>query len=349
MVKKYAILFSFTIIAIVGIHFFGNSIKCKTINVNAIKLNYISIENTITCSGKIQAANSNDVFTNETCIINNVNVKIGDSVKAGDSLMNVIKSDITSTIPANAFPMLGISNINNLSSIDKESIETYKQFIDNYSMSYNSKTDENSDINIENIISPISGVVTAINVENGSLVEKNASVATISESNGLEIFLPINETQISNIKEGQPAVITGSAFKNSEYHGTVNKISDTARQLISTSGQETVVDVSVSIDSDQYEDLKTGFTAKCKITTSTDEDILIVPYISVLAEDDGREFVYRCIDDKAVKTYINTGKEFSDGFQILDGLNVNDIIILETQNIKDGDKVFINKMLESSD
>ena len=68
-----------------------------------------------------------------------------------------------------------------------------------------------------------------------------------------------------------------------------------------------------------------------------------------MAEDDGREFVYRCIDNKAVKTYINTGKEFSDGFQILDGLDVNDIIILETQNIKDGDKVFINKMLESSD
>ncbi len=349
MVKKYAILFSFTLIAIIGIYFSNNAIKGKTVNVNAMKLDYTSIENTITCSGKIQAANGNNVFTDKTCIVNNVNVKIGDSVKAGDNLMTVIKSDINSPIATNALPLLGISNITNLSSLDKESVEAYKQIINNYSTSSNSKTDRNGDIDIENIVSPISGVVTAINVEDGSLVEQNTSVATISESNGLEISLPINETQISNVKEGQSAVITGSAFKNSEYHGTVNKISDTARQLISTSGQETVVDVSVSIDSDKYEDLKTGFTAKCKITTSTDEGMLVVPYTSVSAESDGREFVYRYVDDEAVKTYVNTGKEFSNGFQILDGLNVNDIIILEAQNIKDGDKVVINKMLGSSD
>lgn len=353
MSKKYIALFSFTFFILLGIYLSGSFIKGQIINIDAIKLDYKSVDNIITCSGKIQAANGTNVFVNSASIVRNINVKVGDIVESGDVLMSVVRSDIqTSVLPSlpsdSKSSLFGMSDIPDLSSsLSPKAIETYKQIFDQateQSPSLMSKSDEVNNLKAENVYSPLSGIVTAINVEEGALAELTKPVAVISENNDLEICLSVNESQISDIKEGQSATITGTGFKGSEYSGIVSSISEVAKQSLSTAGQETVVDVLVRINSNECEDLKTGFTAKCKITTSTDENVLVVPYESINADIDGREYVYKCVDNRAIKTYVKTGKEFSEGFQVLEGIAVNDVIALNVNNLNDGSRVVANNI-----
>lgn len=353
MAKKYIMLFSFTLLAILGIWFSADIIKGQVADVNAIQLTYTSVENTITCSGKVQAAKGKDVFVDSTSVVRDIIVGIGDSVKSGDKLMNVVKAEVpVAALPSSDSNLFGLSNMPNLSSLDPETIETYKQILNNKSSSKSSNStssniykNEGPNLQAESVIAPIDGVVTAINVEPGDTCDVSTVVATVSEDNNLEICLPVNEGQISDIKVGQAVNITGLGFKGSQYNGTVIDIADSAKQSVSTSGQETVVEVLVSIDgSSECEDLKTGFTAKCKIVTSRDDNILIIPYEAVNSDDKGNEYIYKCIENKAVKSYVKTGKEFDSGFEILEGANANDIVILNIANINDGDEISIIDM-----
>ena len=107
-------------------------------------------------------------------------------------------------------------------------------------------------------------------------VNTGQTVMTISTASDLQVCLSVNESQISSIQVGQQAEITGVGFKNTTYYGTVRSISSEAKQIVGTTGQETIVEVIVSVDT-EGDDIKPGFTAKCKIITSEEENLLIVP------------------------------------------------------------------------
>ncbi len=136
--------------------------------------------------------------------------------------------------------------------------------------------------------------------------------------------------------------MTGVGFQGKRYTGTVSKISNIAQQVVSATGQETIVTVIVKVDSDNKESLewiKNGFTAKCKIITSVDKDRIVVPYEAVLADENGKEYVYRVLENRAVKTYITTGKEFENGFEVVKGLSQGEEIVLSPEQVSDFQRV----------
>ena len=68
----------------------------------------------------------------------------------------------------------------------------------------------------------------------------------------------------------------------------------------------------------------------------------MVPYEAVKADKNGKEFVYKYSAGKAVKTYITTGKEYNDGFEVLDGISSGDVIILNSEGLSNFCRVKIN-------
>ena len=57
----------------------------------------------------------------------------------------------------------------------------------------------------------------------------------------------VSETKIADIETGQKVEITGNGFKNNTYYGKVKSIGSEAKQVVTTSGQENVVEVVVTI------------------------------------------------------------------------------------------------------
>ena len=123
-------------------------------------------------------------------------------------------------------------------------------------------------------------------------------------------------------------------YKRQEYYGTVQSISNVATQTVSTSGQETVVEVVVTIDNVQS-NLKAGLSAKCEIVVSQDKGRIIAPYEAVKAEENGQEYVYVYENGKAIKRIISTGKEFASGFEVTSGLQVGDHLIVTSEQLND--------------
>jgi RND family efflux transporter MFP subunit len=196
--------------------------------------------------------------------------------------------------------------------------------------------------------SPIAGKVTNLNGVVGSLPSENTSIMSIVNTNNLEIVTNISEYDIHKIALGQKVKITGDAFEGKEYKGIVKYIDSTAFSNSTGQGKETVVKVKIEvIDKDTA--LKPGFSASVDILTESKKGALVIPYEAIFTRKNGEQVIFTIEEGKAKEHIIKTGIESDLAVEVMgQGLKEKDLVIMNpTENLKDGDPVKENKVMNN--
>ena len=189
----------------------------------------------------------------------------------------------------------------------------------------------------EQIVATADGVITAMNLSEGTLCEESPA-ATISRSDELQAKVTVNESSISGVQEGQKVTLSGSGFPKT-YTGTVTKVYPTARQQLSGTAKETVVDVLVAIDSPD-EQIKPGFTVQASIKTGKERLINLLPYDAIEQDEEQNEYVYIYENGQAVRQNVTTGLETAQGVEIIAGIGPEDKIIAQASALS-GDRCYV--------
>ncbi len=171
------------------------------------------------------------------------------------------------------------------------------------------------------IKSPISGIVTAVNVEAGDTYSGGALI-TIEDNSAYVIATEIDEFNISKITLGQKVIIKTNATGDIEMAGKVISIAPRATQ--SATSSSVTYTVKISLDT-ANEDIRIDMTAKLSIILSSKENVLAVPFDAVQTDEDGKKFVNVYVEDasgtdtknnsepidrtKGNKIYVTTGIE----------------------------------------
>jgi HlyD family secretion protein len=141
------------------------------------------------------------------------------------------------------------------------------------------------DLSKVRIESPITGIVTRRNIEEGETVVigtmNNAGTVllTIADMSIIQAEVEVDETDIPSVKLGQPAKITIDALPGQTFTGKVTEIGNspiaqgTAAQ---SSTQATNFKVVVTLDKEIAE-VRPGFTCTAEITTAVRDNVLSVP------------------------------------------------------------------------
>ncbi len=324
--KKYILLFSLTFAAFFAVCFAGQAGKNAVAKVNVVDIVPKTVENSVICTGKVENTEDGKVYAPSASVLKKIYVAEGDKVQAGQKLME-LSSTASQTRQA---------SINSY----EDARKAYSSYLSSSSASQAGDEEAvDSENSTETLTSPVSGTVTSISAsQSGSYISPSKPAVVIQSGTGLQVRLSVNESQISDIRTGQKATITGTGFKHSVYSGTVRSIASDATQVTSVSGTETVIDVILAVD-EAGTDIKPGFTAKAKIITSQISNVIVAPYETVMEDSSGEEYVYRIVGKKAVKTIVKTGEEFDDGFEIKSGIKANDKIVLDPGGVSDGEHV----------
>lgn len=329
--KKYFVLFLCTTIVILLLNFYSYYFINSFVKANVMSITTSNVENTILCSGKIQYSNKSSISTSTPSIVDKIFVNIGDKVKEGDVILRINEVKLDETY-SSVNSIQDIDNIDNIKEVYNNILSGNKNKTNSLHPQYTA-TGKQLEIKASR-----DGTIVSINTRENEFLNSNIPAVILCDNNNLDIELKINEAQIADIKIGQDSYITGVGFKDSEYHGVVTNISNEAEQVINPTGAETMVAVKVGIDS-VGNDVKPGFTAKCKIVTSLDKDKIIIPYESICLDKQGNEYVYKYSKGIAKKTYIKTDKEYAQGVSVIDGININDKIILNPNIVHENCKV----------
>jgi HlyD family secretion protein len=133
------------------------------------------------------------------------------------------------------------------------------------------------------IESPIDGIVTRRNIEEGEMVVigtmNNAGTVllTIADMSVIEAEVDVDETDIPEVKLGQAAKITIDAFPDQTFVGKVTEIGNSPIQPTGgQTAQATNFKVVVTLDT-EIPEVRPGFTCTAEITTATRENVLSIP------------------------------------------------------------------------
>jgi len=138
---------------------------------------------------------------------------------------------------------------------------------------------------------PYDGVVTNLPVREGESVVigiQNAlgsTLLTLADMSVITAEVKVDETDIVNVRLGQPAEVTIDAIPKKVFHGTVSEIGDNAivrSTGVATSQQTTASEeakdfkVVVTVN-DPPSDLRPGLSTTAKITTAAHSSVLSIP------------------------------------------------------------------------
>ncbi len=221
-------------------------------------------------------------------------------------------------------------------------------------------------------VAPFDGVVTNLPVREGETVvvgiqnAQGSTLMTIADMSIITAEVKVDETDIVNVKLGQPAEVTIDAIPKKVFHGNVSEIGDNA--IVRSSGVSTSQQTTASEEAKDFKvvvtltdapvDLRPGLSTTAKITTATRTNALAVPIQALTLrtkdqmdqqnnapgsvhaaapaakeaasknkKDDELQGVFVVRNKKAVFVPVATGITGTTDIEVLDGLKEGDEVI----------------------
>lgn len=266
----------------------------------------------------------------------NLNIQVGDRVSAGqtiavldqstvsiqlnsarttyeDALRNYERNKVlyeAGAIPKSAFEQLEIA------------LNQARNALDAQELAYNNTI----------IKSPISGIVTSVTAEVGSLASAQTPLATIVDIDTIEINCSINELQVNKIIVGEEVNIIIPAVGEEIFKGKIKSVSPTMDE------RTKAYPITIVVENKENR-IKAGMYAEVEIVTDIHPDVLIVPAQAVI-ERNGETKVFIVENEKAVAREVVTGLTNGQKTEILKGIKKGDqVIIRGNEDVVNGDPV----------
>lgn len=190
------------------------------------------------------------------------------------------------------------------------------------------------------IRSPISGVVTAVNIKPYSDVTVEGPLFVVEDTTDLEAVTQISEFDISKVKIGQEVLLQPTGLKGVELKGRVSSIAPTAKLQTTGQTRETVVEVKIDV-LEPVQELKSNFSTEIIIKAESRQKALTVPYEALYISPEGVRQVF-AVESGVVRIRpITAGIEGDLALEVdFEGIKKDLPVILNpTDALKDGDKV----------
>jgi membrane fusion protein, macrolide-specific efflux system len=220
--------------------------------------------------------------------VTSVTVKVGDSVTKGQNVATAdatsLQAELVGAIASRRSAALQLEIAKEQLADADTTDETRQAKLSVYqAQSQNvqaeaTQHDLEAQIAAANLVAPIDGIVTAVNISEG--LDAPSGDAIVIDATTYQVTADVVESDIGSITIGQPATVTIDAI-DGDVTGTVAAIAPTA-----SAGDSGVVSYPVTITlTDAPAKLKPGMTADITITTASASNVLTIPSTALLGSD----------------------------------------------------------------
>ncbi len=205
------------------------------------------VEQTVSCSGVIEAGEQQGVFAETGCVISEIYVKVGQAVNAGDVVAKVDK-ELTKNQQEHSSAALVLATMP------------------------------------EEICVQSDGIVMSVTVNEGEWLSEGTPCVIIATRDQLQVRVGIAEKHLTQIKCGQRVSVSGAGLQGTAYKGTLEEISATVSSTENGSIVEGVVRLEGGEADDSF---RLGLSVKVKVVTQVREAGVLIPYEAVQEDVDG--------------------------------------------------------------
>tara|TARA_B100001142_G_scaffold52284_2_gene50014 strand:- start:99 stop:1343 length:1245 start_codon:yes stop_codon:yes gene_type:complete len=202
------------------------------------------------------------------------------------------------------------------------------------------------------IISPIDGVVTSLDIKVGETAIASStnipgsSLMTIANPASIYTEVLVDEADIANIELGQNAEIVAIAYPDQPMQGVVRFIANTAKVAQGRTGLSFVVKIDITDPGNVV--LRPGMSCRAEIFTQQEQNVAAIPIEAIIFEEDRSElrseyFIFVNDEGIARKTKIEVGLSDDEYQELTSSIDDNVEIVIgpnrELRNLIDGDRL----------
>ncbi|TDT67346.1 multidrug efflux pump subunit AcrA (membrane-fusion protein) [Hypnocyclicus thermotrophus] len=201
--------------------------------------------------------------------------------------------------------------------------------------------EEDLEKTVKYIASPVDGTITENNATENFMASTDTYLMKIADINSQIITAEVSAEDIDNVKVGQDVIIT---FNDKKTLGKVSKISSVATTVSGNGYEDVYVEIEVTYDS-KTAGFRPGYSVELEIVTSKIENAKVVSSFAI-KKDGKNNYVLVYNNGEAQRKNIKI-IEKTKKISVIEGLEIGDKVIVNSANIKAGDKVVLTDKIIS--
>lgn len=188
------------------------------------------------------------------------------------------------------------------------------------------------------LFAPTGGLVLENELQEGGRIPAYSSCFVIADTEEMRIIAQVQEETVAWLQPEMTCSVRIDALGLSGLTGTLECLAPYASRQTSLLGQTPEVTTELQVLLDPADGLLPGYTATADFIVEEYRGVLMVPYACV-GQDSAGEYVITIRDNVLRRLPVSTGKEFSQGVQILSGVTEQTPILAVSDIELDGKAV----------
>jgi RND family efflux transporter MFP subunit len=242
--RKYIQLVSFMFILLMsacteskdkkGVDVISEKPRVKLATVTARQVDQI-LEYTATVEAEVK----NNIAPASPVRIDHIYVEVGDKVSKGQKLVQMDAASLKQLklqLDNQEIEFRRLDELYKVGGVSKSEWDASKMSLDVKKTSYRNLLENTS------LLSPISGIITARNYDNGDMYNGNTPVLVVEQIVPVKLLINISENYFSKIKKGAPVKVKFDVFEGEVFNGKISLIYPTINAATRTFPVELVLD-----------------------------------------------------------------------------------------------------------
>lgn len=293
----------------------------EKVQVKIAKVTSEDVPQTETYTATVESDVKNNIAPNTPYRIEKIYVEVGDHVRKGQVLVQLDASNLRQLklqLENQKVEFKRTEQLYQVGGASKAEYDNAKLQLDVYSTQLKQLTENTQ------LVSPISGIVTARNYDDGDMYAGNP-VLTIEQMNPVKVIVNISEVYYKQVSKGMPVEIQLDAYEGETFSGKVTIVYPTLDEATHTFPVEVTID-------NASQKVRPGMFARATVNFGTKNHVLVPDEALVKQIGAGDRYVYVYKDGKVSYNKVVLGKHIGNYYEILSGVNPNDDVVVAGQS-----------------
>lgn len=280
------------------------------------------VEQIYEISATVQPQVKNSIAPSMPGRIRDILVEVGQHVSKGQKLVQMDVANLSNTE----------TQIQNMKRIYKRTQELFnvggasQQELDNAKMQLDlAQTNANNQSENTFLISPISGVITARNYDDGDMYNAQMPVLVVMSINPVKLVVNVSESFYAQVKIGMPVDVKLDVFAGQKFQGKVSLIYPTVDERTRT------FPVEIKLNNNNSK-VRPGMFARATFEFGMAKRIVVSDKAIVKQAGSGAKFVYVHVDGKVQYRQVELGRRTDADYEVLSGLNAGEEVVVAGQS-----------------
>jgi membrane fusion protein, multidrug efflux system len=291
---------------------------------------------TKTYSGSLEGEEQANLVAKIPERVTAIKIQVGDRVSQGQVCVTLDKSgSFSQYFQAEANFNNAEKTLERMKSLFAEGAIS-QQALDGAQTAYDiAKANFESARNTVELSSPISGIVTAINVTVGDLANPGVVLATVARNDRMKVIFNLNETDVADLAIGQKVHIFADSRTDVVTDGTISQFFKSA----DTRSRSFEVRAMFPNTKDHW--FRPGMYVKVTYDRSPRQNVLTIPNAAIQSTGDSRR-VFAIRNGRAFNSNVTLGVANDEKTEIVSGLSERDtVVVIGANDLQDSALVSI--------